>query len=98
MVTQPVRCTPLLPAAWLPAFDKGSSKSVEVQRVWEVYDDPLRFMAKVDDARLATALQEGMFRQPGLFGRLLLSLPWLVLTPLLGPCAWCRARACSWGC
>ena len=58
-MTQLVRCTPLRPAAWLPAADKGmSSESVEVQRVWEVYDDRLRLMAKVDDARLAGALHE----------------------------------------
>ena len=59
-MTQPVRCTPLWPAAWLPAVDKGrSSKSVEVQRVREVCDDRLRFSAQVDDARLAWALHEG---------------------------------------
>ena len=43
-VTQPIRCTPLWPASWLPPLDKSrGSKSVEVQRVWEVYDDRLRF-------------------------------------------------------
>ena len=32
------------PASWLPAVDKSrSSKSVEVQRVWEVYDERLQF-------------------------------------------------------
>ena len=32
-VTQPVQRTPLWPASWLPAVDKGKgSKSVEVQR------------------------------------------------------------------
>ena len=37
--TQPVQRTPLWPASWLPAVDKSrSSKSVEVQRVWEVYE------------------------------------------------------------
>ena len=36
-VPQPVRRTPLWHASWLPAIDKGrGSKSVEVQRVWEV--------------------------------------------------------------
>ena len=35
-VTQPVQRTPLWPASWLPAVDKGrGSKSVEVRRVWE---------------------------------------------------------------
>ena len=43
-VTQPVQRTPLWPAYWLPAVDKGRvSKSVEVQRVWEVYDERLQF-------------------------------------------------------
>ena len=37
---RPVRCTPLWPASWLPVVDKTrSSKSAEVQRVWEVYDE-----------------------------------------------------------
>ena len=41
-VTQPVPRTPLWPASWLPAIDKGRrSKSVEVWNVWEVYDDRL---------------------------------------------------------
>ena len=44
--TQPVQRAPLWPA---PAIDKsGSSKSVEVQRVWEVYDDRLQFMTGSD--------------------------------------------------
>ena len=42
-VTQPVQRTPLWPASWLPAVDKGrGSKSVEVQRVWEVYDERIQ--------------------------------------------------------
>ena len=56
-VTQPIRCTPLWPASWLPALDKSrGSKSVEVQRVWEVYDDRLRFMSRADCDGLASAL------------------------------------------
>ena len=48
-VTQPVRFSPLWPASWLPAVDKGrSSKSVEVRRVWEIYDDRLQFMSRQD--------------------------------------------------
>ena len=48
-VTQPVQRTPLWPASWLPAVDKGRrSKSVEVQSVWEVYDDRLQFMSRHD--------------------------------------------------
>ena len=42
-VTQPVRFSPLWPASWLPAVDKSrGSKSVEVRRVWDVYDDAQR--------------------------------------------------------
>ena len=45
-------CTPLWPSSWLPAVDySGGSASVEVQRVWEIYDDRLQFMA-VSDALL----------------------------------------------
>ena len=46
-VTQPVQRTPLWPASWSQAADKGrNSMSVEVQRVWEVYDDRLQFMTR----------------------------------------------------
>ena len=42
-VTQPVQRTPLWPA--MPAVDKGRrSKSIEVQRVWEVYVGRLRHL------------------------------------------------------
>ena len=48
-VTQLVQRTPLWPASWLHAIDKSrDSKSVEVQRVWEIYDDRLQFMATLD--------------------------------------------------
>ena len=59
-MTQLVRCTPLWLASWLPALDKSrGSKAIEVQRVWEVYDDRLRFMSKADDAGLARSLLDG---------------------------------------
>ena len=59
-MTQPVRCTPLWPASWLPTLDKsGNSKSIEVQRVWEVYDDRLRFVTHAHDARLIRSLLGG---------------------------------------
>ena len=55
--TQPVQRTPLWLASWLPAVDKGrGSKSVEVQRVWEVYDDRLQFMSWQDAQRLNESL------------------------------------------
>ena len=56
-VTQPFRCTPLWPASWLPVVDKTrGSKSVEVQRVWEVYDERLQFMSRRDASLLDESL------------------------------------------
>ena len=56
-VTQLVQCTPLWPASWLPAVDKGrSSKSAEVQRVWKVYDERLQFMSRRDASLLDESL------------------------------------------
>ena len=53
MLPQPVQRTPLWPASWLPAVDEGGrSKSVEVQRVWEVYDERLQYMSRQDAMRL----------------------------------------------
>ena len=59
-VSQPVRRTPLWPASWLPAIDKTrGSKSVEVQRVWEIYDERLQFMSREDALGLDEALRRG---------------------------------------
>ena len=59
-VTQPVRFSPLWPAFWLPAVDKSrGSKSVEVRRVWEVYDDRLQFMSRRDAFLLNESLEAG---------------------------------------
>ena len=56
-VSQPVKRTPLWPASWLPALDKTrGSKSVEVQRVWEIYDERLQFMSREDGLGLSEAL------------------------------------------
>ena len=56
-VAQPVRCTPLWPASWLPIVDKTrGSKSAEVQRVWEVYDERLQFMSRRDALLLDESL------------------------------------------
>ena len=56
-VPQPVRCTPLWPASWLPIVDKTrGSKSAEVQRVWEVYDERLQFMSRRDALLLDESL------------------------------------------
>ena len=56
-VTQPVSRTPLRPAFWLPAVEKGrGSKSVEVQRVWEVYDERFQFMSDKSPGSLVHGL------------------------------------------
>ena len=59
-VNQPVRFSPLWPASWLPAVDKSrGSKSIEVRRVWEVYDDRLQFMSRQDALLLDESLNAG---------------------------------------
>ena len=59
-VSQLVKRTPLWPASWLPALDKTrGSKSVEVQRVWEIYDERLQFMSREDALGLVEALLRG---------------------------------------
>ena len=56
-VTQPVQRTPLWPASWLPAIDKSrGSKSVEVQRAWEVYDERLQHLSRQDTLLLDASL------------------------------------------
>ena len=56
-VVQPVRCTPLWPASWLPIVDKSrGSKSAEVQRVWEVYDERLQFISRRDASLIDESL------------------------------------------
>ena len=56
-VLQPVQRTSLWPASWLPAVAKTrGSKSAEVQRVCEVYDERLRFMSRRDAALLDESL------------------------------------------
>ena len=60
-VTQPVQRTPLWPTSWLLAVDKGrGSKSVEVQRVWEVYDERLQFLFRQDAIWLDESLDAGV--------------------------------------
>ena len=59
-VTQPFTRTPLWPASCLPAIDKvRGSKSVDVQRVGEVYDERLQFMSQLDALRLDESLNAG---------------------------------------
>ena len=57
-VTQPVQRASLRPDSWLPAIDKSrSSKSVEVQRVWEIYDERLQFVSRQDASLLDESLE-----------------------------------------
>ena len=59
-VTQAVQRTTLWPASWLPAVDKSrGSKSVEVRRVWEIYDERLQFMFRQDALLLDDSLDAG---------------------------------------
>ena len=58
--TQPVHRTSLGPSFCLPGVDRGrSSKSVEVLRVWEIYDDRLQFMKRSDALLLRDCLMRG---------------------------------------
>ena len=60
LVSQPVRRTPLWPASWLPAIDNTrGSRSVEVQRVWEIFDERLQVMSREDALGLDEALLRG---------------------------------------
>ena len=54
--------SPLWPAAWLTAVEKSRrSKSVEVQRVWEVYDDRVRIMSMTEVLQLDVHCEGRMF-------------------------------------
>ena len=56
--TQPVQRTSLRPASWLPVRSRGS-KSGEVQRVREIYDDRLQFISGDDPVLLSNTLRDG---------------------------------------
>ena len=59
-VTQPFRYTPVWPACWIQAVDRSrSSRSAEVRKVWEVYDERLAFIPASDTLCLENALQAG---------------------------------------
>ena len=59
-VTQPFRFTPVWPASWVAAVDRSrTSRSAEVRRIWEVYDERLglvqaRDVQVLDDALLGS--------------------------------------------
>ena len=79
-VTQPVRFSPLWPASWLLAIDKSrGSTSVEVRRVWEIYDDRLQFMSQRDAFLLNESLDVGDVSQAWLVWLLKLLLQMLVV-------------------
>ena len=80
-VTQPVQRTPLWPASWLPSVDKsrGSTSLLEVQRIWEVYDDRLPFMSRQDALQLDESLDAGDVSRAWLVWSGLLKLRLLVL-------------------
>ena len=58
-VTQPVQRTHLWPASWLPADQSRGSKSVEVRRVWKVYDERLQFLSRQNALHLDESLDAG---------------------------------------
>ena len=59
-VNQPLLCTPLWPASWLSAVDKSrGSKSVEVQRVWDFFDERQQYMSRQDAFQLDESLASG---------------------------------------
>ena len=65
-VTQPVQRNLWL-TFWLLAVDKSrGSKSVEVQRVWEVCDDRLQFMSRHDALQLDESLDADEVSRPWL--------------------------------
>ena len=59
-VTQPFRFTPVWPASWIRAVDRSrTSRSAEVRRVWEVYDERLGVIHARDVHSLDRALYSG---------------------------------------
>ena len=79
-VAQVVQCTPLWPASWLPAVDKSrGSKSVEVQRVWEVMMSVFNLCLVMMPCCWILPLLLVMCPRLGLSGLVLLSLHLLML-------------------
>ena len=72
-VTQPRRFTPLWPASWVPSVDRSrNSKSAEVRRIWDVYDERLGWVDADDALLLIALLHLVMYLVLGLLGLLLL--------------------------
>ena len=59
-VTQPRRFTPLWPASWVPSVDRSrSSKSAEVRRIWDIYDERLGWVDADDALTVDSAVASG---------------------------------------
>ena len=59
-VTQPRRFTPLWPASWVPSVDRSrSSKSAEVRRIWDIYDERLGWVDADDAFTVDSAVASG---------------------------------------
>ena len=59
-VTQPCRFTPLWPASWVSSVDQSrDSRSAEVRRIWETYDERLGLVRAEDVLRVDDALGSG---------------------------------------
>ena len=60
LVTQPRRFTPLWPASWVSSVDRSRfSKSAEVRRIWDVYDERLRWVDAGDALSVDSAIASG---------------------------------------
>ena len=59
-VTQPRRFTPLWPASWVSSVDRSrTSKSAEVRRIWDVYDERLGWVDADDAFTVDSAIASG---------------------------------------
>ena len=59
-VTHPCRFTPLWPDSWVHTIDKSrDSRSAEVRRIWEMYDERLGLVSVEDVHKINDALGSG---------------------------------------
>ena len=59
-VTQPCRFTPLWPVSWVHTIDTSrDSRSAEVRRIWEIYDERLGLVSVEDVHKINDALSSG---------------------------------------
>ena len=60
LVTQPRRFTPLWPGSWVSSVDRSRcSKSAEVRRIWDVYDERLWWVDADDALSVDSAIASG---------------------------------------